>query len=238
LADLLSEARPKTDAKFVDANGADVGVAKTPDFVRSVAIRKATLPDTLVALEMNGVPLPDIHGAPARLIVPGWNGANWVKWVTQLTLNAEANSGFYMNPGYRYPTVAVSPGSPVRPEDLVTLETMPVKSFFVSPEDGTKCSRGGTVLSGIAWAGEQRIAKVDVSADRGASWHSAKLSKEDFPSAWRLWRFDWEPKSLGYHLLMCRATDQSGAKQPIEAAWNPSGYLWNSVDRLGVMVEG
>jgi len=121
LMDLLQAARTKTGAAFVDADGADVGVAKTPDFIRSIAMRKAMKPDTLIALQMNGEPTPEIHGGPIRLIVPGWNGANWIKWVNKLTVAAEANNGFYMNPAYRYPKYPGAPGVAVKPEDLATL---------------------------------------------------------------------------------------------------------------------
>lgn len=238
LADLLRLVNVKTGAAFVDVDGADTGVSKTPDFIRSIPMRKALDPATLIALEMNGAPLPEIHGGPMRLVVPGWNGANWVKWVNRLNLVAESNSGFYMNPAYKYPKVPLPPGTAARPEDLAPLERMPVKSFFFSPQPESKHTRGPVSLRGLAWAGERRIARVDVSVDRGLNWKAAELGKEDFPSAWRLFRCDWTPAGAGYHVVMCRATDDAGVTQPIDAAWNPSGYLWNSVDRLGVLVEG
>jgi sulfite oxidase len=238
VADLLQAARPKSGASWLDVDGADQGAGKTPDFIRSITMRKALDPATLIALEMNGQPLPEIHGGPTRLIAPGFDGASWVKWATRMTVGTAPNNGFFMNPAYRIPKYPVPPGTAAKPEDLVIVEAMPVKSFFVSPADGSSHNNGVIELRGIAWSGEQRIARVDVSVDRGITWHAAKLGREDYPSAWRLWRFEWEPLDRGYHQLMCRATDSSGATQPLEAAWNPSGYLWNSLDRIGVTVGG
>src|ERR1039458_5717304 len=89
-------------AKFLEIDGADTPVMQTPDFVRSMPMEKALHPATLLALKMNGQS-PDIHGLPARLIVPGWDGTSWVKWVVRLTPVAKESGGFFMNPGYRYP---------------------------------------------------------------------------------------------------------------------------------------
>lgn len=239
LTDILAQAKAKAGANFVDADGADRGVAKTPDYIRSISMKKALLPGTIVALEMNGQPVPEIHGGPLRLVVPGWNGANWIKWLNKLTVAAEMNNGFYMNPAYRYPKRPVPPGTGVKPEDLAVLETMPVKSFIVSPAEGAKHAAGGALdVRGVAWAGERKIMKVEVSVDRGITWNTAQLGKENFDSSFRMFRYSWKPSGTGYHLLMSRATDSSGATQPIDAAWNPSGYLWNSIDRVGVVVEG
>jgi DMSO/TMAO reductase YedYZ molybdopterin-dependent catalytic subunit len=84
---------------------------------------------------MNGVALPDIHGGPARLVVPGWDGASWVKWVIRFTAAAERNNQFFMNPGYRYPLHALVPGSVADPADLEVIEAMRVKSAIAYPSD-------------------------------------------------------------------------------------------------------
>src|SRR5215831_7248342 len=83
LSDVLKLAEADPAAAFVEIDGADTGVAQTPDFVRSMPIEKAMHPATLLALKMNGE-TPQIHGFPVRLIVPGWDGTSWVKWVTRL----------------------------------------------------------------------------------------------------------------------------------------------------------
>ena len=239
LIDVLAKAGALPQAAYADFDGLDAGVGKTPDFIRSIPMRKVLHPATILAVEMNGAPLPDLHGGPVRLVVPGWDGACWVKWVARIDLVDKMNAGFYMNPAYRYPKTAVVPGGAAKPEDLDVLEGMPVKSFFARPADQSKAAVGSTVtLTGPAWAGENKIVRVEVSTDGGSTWRMASLSRQDFQFSWRIWTSEWKPVKPGYYTLCCRATDSAGRVQPIEAAWNPSGYLWNSVDRIGVLVEG
>src|SRR5947209_6908777 len=102
LSDVLKLAGVDAKAAFLEIDGADAGVAQTPDFLRSMPMQKAMHPATLLALKMNGES-PDIHGFPVRLIVPGWDGTSWVKWVVRLTAASAMSTGFFMNPGYRYP---------------------------------------------------------------------------------------------------------------------------------------
>ncbi|HUQ90452.1 MAG TPA: sulfite oxidase [Bryobacteraceae bacterium] len=239
MADLLKKAGVASGATYGNFNGADVGVAKTPDFIRSIPMRKLMDPSTLIALEMNGQPLPDLHGFPARLIVPGWDGASWVKWVTDIQFSDQPDKGFYYARAYRYPKVPVPPGGAAKPEDMEVLEGMAVKSFFARPADQSRVKLGaGIPLQGIAWAGENRLTRVEVSTDGGAKWQDAKLSPQNFPFAWRLFTLDWTPAKPGYYTLFSRATDSAGRTQPIEPSWNPPGYLWNAVDRIGILVEG
>jgi sulfite oxidase len=237
IADVLKLAGAAEAAAFMDTDGADSGVASTPDFIRSLPMKKAMHPGTLLALKMNGQPLPDIHGAPARLIVPGWDGTSSVKWVVRLSPSAQANNGFFMNPGYRYPKYALPPGSPPKPAELEVIEGMPVKSTITAPEDHAKVPLGTVTIRGFAWAGEEAIERVDISTDGGSKWDAAELSGAKLPFAWRLWKLDWRPAEPGYYTILSRATDSAGRVQPIVATWNPSGYLWNAIDRVGVVVE-
>ncbi len=95
---------------------------------------------------MNGE-TPAIHGFPVRLIVPGWDGTSWVKWVTRLTPAAQISGGFFMNPAYRYPKYALPPGTPARPAELEVIEGMPVKSSITAPEDQSKLAAGAVIDS-------------------------------------------------------------------------------------------
>jgi DMSO/TMAO reductase YedYZ molybdopterin-dependent catalytic subunit len=214
-----------------------VGLAKTPDFIRSLRMEKALHPATLLGLKMNGEPLSDLHGCPVRLVVPGWDGTSWVKWVTALTVTTEPDNGFFMNPAYRFPKHAVAPGTSANPADLVIIEAMPVKSYITSPADQERVSLGSTTLRGIAWAGEQRIDRVEVSTDGGRHWTNAELSPQNLPFAWRLWSLAWTPPETGYYTILSRATDSAGNVQPLTATWNPSGYLYNAIDQIGILVE-
>jgi len=200
-------------------------------------MQKALHPATLLALSMNRE-TPDIHGFPVRLIVPGWDGTSWVKWVTCLTPAARMSSGFFMNPAYRYPKYGLPPGTAARPAELEVIEGMPVKSTITAPVDQGKLPLAAVAIRGFAWAGENAIERVEISTDGGSLWHDAQLPSPKLPFAWRLWRFDWRPQAPGYYTILSRATDTAGRVQPFVPAWNPSGYLWNGVDRVGVTVEG
>jgi DMSO/TMAO reductase YedYZ molybdopterin-dependent catalytic subunit len=236
LGDVLKLAGISESAAHVEIDGADVGVAATPDFVRSMPIAKAMHPATLLALSMNGE-APAIHGFPVRLIVPGWDGTSWVKWVTRLTPADKMSGGFFMNPGYRIPKYNLPPGTPARPAELEVIEGMPVKSTITVPEDQAKIGAAPTTIRGFAWAGENAIERVEVSTDGGSRWRDAQLSQPKLNFAWRLWQIEWKPSQPGYYTILSRATDTAGRVQPFVPAWNPSGYLWNGVDRIGVTVE-
>jgi DMSO/TMAO reductase YedYZ molybdopterin-dependent catalytic subunit len=237
VSDVLKLAGADLNAAYITANGADNGLAKTPDFIRSLAMKKALDPATLLALKMNGEPLPPIHGFPLRLIVPGWDGTSWVKWVTYLSIDQTPNAGFYMNPAYRFPKHPGAPGSPVDASDLGVIEAMPVKSYITGHTDGEKIPLKAVTLRGLAWAGDKRVAKVEVSTDSGVRWQTAQLTGKDLPFTWRLWALEWRPPEPGYYNVLSRATDTEGRTQPFVPTWNPSGYLFNAVDRIGLSVE-
>lgn len=237
LSDVLKMAGADLNAQYVTTNAADNGVAKTPDFIRSLPMKKALHPATLLALGMNGAPLPELHGFPLRLIVPGWDGTSWVKWVNSVSIDNEADKGFFMNPAYRFPKHPGPPGLPAKPADLEVIEGMPVQSFIMSHTEGAKVPKTAATLSGIAMAGEERVMRVEVSTDSGRSWKNAELSPQNLPFAWRLWSMPWTPPDYGYYTVMSRATDSTGRIQPIVATWNPSGYLYNAIDQVGITVE-
>jgi sulfite oxidase len=236
VSDVLQMAGVDSSAAYIDVDGADAPVASTPDFVRSLPMKKAMHPATILALSMNGQ-TPAIHGFPVRLIVPGWDGTSSVKWVVRISPSAQANTGFFMNPGYRYPKYALPPGTPARPPELEVIEGMPVKSSITAPEDQAKVPAGPLTIRGFAWAGENAIERVEVSVDGGSRWRDSQLSSQKLPFAWRLWSLEWRPGDPGYYTVMSRATDTAGRVQPIVSPWNPSGYLWNAVDRVGIIVE-
>src|SRR5581483_8284672 len=202
VSDVLKLAGADLDAGYLEVNGADEGVAKTPDFIRSYPMSKVLHPATLLALKMNGAALPAIHGGPVRLICPGWDGTSWVKWVVRMTPSTQPNTGFFMNPGYRFPKYALAPGSPPVPAELEVIEGMPVKSVLTHPGDGATVVGAPVTIRGFAWAGEQKIDRVEVSTDAGSRWTDAKLSEQHLPFAWRLFSLEWTPKQRGYYTVM------------------------------------
>lgn len=238
LADVLKKAGVKPGGKHVVMNGVDEPIGNVPDFIRSIPIEKAFHPDTLLAYRMNGEPIPLLHGYPLRVIVPGWEAANSVKWIQHLTLSEKEAEGHFMKNAYRVPNHYVPPGSAVDPSDMIVYTDLDVKSIFTAPLDGASARAGSSVeLRGFAWAGEADVVRVEVSADFGRTWKAAELGPEKARYAWRRWRYAWRPDRRGSYVSMCRATDSRGRTQPIAPAWNPSGYMWNVIDRVRINVE-
>jgi DMSO/TMAO reductase YedYZ molybdopterin-dependent catalytic subunit len=237
LADVLKRAGVKPTGQYVAMNGADKPVGKMPDFIRNVPMKKALNADTILAYEMNGEPLPILHGFPLRAVVPGWEGAYSVKWLTDLQVIEKEYEGFFVKTAYRFPNRPLAPGEAVDPKDMIPLTGLIVKSFISSPLDGAAVAPGKVRLSGFAWAGESNIAKVDVSMDNGSSWFPAKLGKERERYAWQSFEYEFNITQPGSYLLMSRATDDKGNVQPIAPQWNPSGYLWNVIDKVRINVK-
>ncbi len=237
LADLLKKAGAKKTGRHVAFDGADQSIGGVPDFIRSIPIEKCLHPATLLAWEMNGQPLPVQHGFPLRLIVPGWEGAASVKWLTRLSVQEREADGFFMATAYRYPNRPVAPGEAVDPADMQVLTSLDVKSIITAPGEGAKFAPGAPLeIRGNAWAGEAEVTRVDVSTDRGRTWQAAELSAERAPFAWRRFRYSWKAPGRGSYVLLSRATDTQGRVQPIAPQWNPSGYLWNVVDHVRIHV--
>jgi sulfite oxidase len=235
LVDVLSRAGVDPSAKFVRLEGEDRPANPlTPAFVRSIPIERALDPTTLLAYEMNDAPLPHLHGAPVRLVVPGWVGDDWVKWLNHVTLAPEEDASFYMAKGYRLPDPPVEPGETAKATVAMTL--MPVKSIVAVPSDGSELPRGKHAVLGVAWSGAATIARVEVSTDGGRTFRDARLDGPSAPGAWRVWSSELVADEPGEVTLVVRATDSSGATQPERTHWNPSGYLWNSVERVRVTV--
>lgn len=217
--------------------GLDEVPGKVPPFIRSIPIEKALDPDTLVATRMNGAPLPKHHGFPARALVPGWIGAASCKWLTEIKVLDKEFDGNFMKPGYRMPNQPVAPGTAVNPDDTHPVTALNVKSIIATPGVVSVIKRGLVQIHGAAWAGEADVTKVEISTDSGATWHAAVLGREYAHYAWRLWSYTWKPPEGGDHVIMSRATDSQGRVQPDTAAWNPSGYLYNAIDRVNVHVK-
>lgn len=239
LVDVLNRAGLGTAAQHVQMLGADRPILPTvPLFVRSIPIDKALHPDTILATRMNGDPLPLLHGAPLRLIVPGWAGDACVKWLTHLNVQEREAEGYYMKTAYRMPARPVNPGSKGKAIDTIPVEAMPVKSIIAGPDEGARVTLGNIPIQGVAWTGEGEVFRVEVSTDDGKMWHEAELIGEQRPYAWRLWRYAWRETRPGQYTVLARATDSRGQTQPMTTPWNPGGFLWNAVDRIRITVAG
>ena len=236
MADVLKRAGIRSAARFVVMDGADRPFGSMPDFVRQLPIEKAMHPDTLIAYEMNGERMPALHGFPLRAIVPGWEGAYWMKWLSSLRVVDREFDGFWVSTAYRYPVKRVAPGAAVDPKDMAALSGLAVKSLITQPLDGATSAAGTVEVGGFAWAGEFDITAVDVSTDQGATWAPARLTGERMPYTWRSFAYSFDATTPQSYLIMSRARDSSGRVQPITPPWNPSGYLWNAPDSVRIEV--
>jgi len=229
--DVLERAGVKPTAKHLHAFGSDDPPGKVPPFHRSIELEKA-MSDAIFAYEMNGRPLNANHGAPLRLVVPGWAGDHWMKWITRVSLQPEPQKGFYMDTAYRYPLKPGEPGVTFKPEEMRPLTELAVKSNITTAPKKAKAGVAKTV-SGFAFSGAPDVEKVEVSDDDGATWNLAELDPRHSPYAWRRWSYRWTPRASGTARILARATDVRGSVQPRESVWNQSGYLyngWHSVD--------
>jgi DMSO/TMAO reductase YedYZ molybdopterin-dependent catalytic subunit len=233
--DVLQKAGLKESAKEILLDGSDSPLGSMPKFQRTVPLRKALDPDTLLAYEMNGQPLPDEHGFPLRVIASGWAGDSWVKWLRHVEVLDHEFEGFWMKTAYRHPARHVEPGATVDASELVPVTDLNVKSVIATP--GTWTKPGRVRISGTAWSNSSPVSRVDISVDGGNTWKPARLGKDQSRYAWRLWELDWQAPA-GKHVLMARATNAAGQMQPLREEWNPSGYLWNVAQPVEVNVSG
>lgn len=229
--DVLARAGVKSGKKHLHLYGSDDPPGQVPPFHRSIEMEKA-MDDCILAYEMNGQPLPSAHGAPLRMVVPGWAGDHWMKWVVRMVASDEPMKGFFMDTAYRWPLQPGAPGVAFQPEEMKPLTENAVKSNITT---APRTARTGVpvTLRGFAFSGAPGITRVEISADGGATWGRAALDPRHAPHAWRLWSYRWTPKRAGRATLFARATDSRGAVQPRTAVWNQSGYLfnaWHSVD--------
>jgi sulfane dehydrogenase subunit SoxC len=236
LAAVLEKAGVSDGAVEVVMTGADRGVQDDVehDYERSIPIDEAMRPDVLLAYEMNGEPLLPQHGFPVRAIVPGWYGMTNVKWLKRLTVVREPFDGFQQAIAYRFTTSEDDPGRPVtrmRPRSLMTPPGIP---HFFSRE--RQLEPGPCTLRGRAWSGRGAIERVEVSTDGGGSWADARLDQPGGPHAWTGWSFDWTAEPGSYE-LWSRATDVTGATQPLDPDWNLHGVENNGVQRVPVVVS-
>jgi DMSO/TMAO reductase YedYZ molybdopterin-dependent catalytic subunit len=222
LALLLDRAGLRDDVVEILVTGADRGTpsgarSETP-FCRALPVDKARDPNVLVALEMNGRPIPREHGAPVRLVVPGWYGMASVKWVTRIAALTEPFEGWFQSERYVY-----ADGRERRPVDV-----MRVKSLIVAPENGMGVAAGAVEVWGWAWSGAAPIARVDVSVD-GGEWQEAQLDAPLAPHAWRRFSLVVDVEGAGRHTVRARARDAAGRVQPDVAPWNEHGYGYNAI---------
>ena len=222
LAALLERAGVGAEAQHFWTEALDhAPAAAVPKFLRSIP-REVALGDAFVAYAMSGRAIPLLHGGPLRLIVPGWYGMASTKWLTHIHAMPVESDNFYMSHGYRY-------------ADGSAVTTMHPKSVIAAPRTGQRVRAGRLTMRGQAWSGVGAIRGVDVSADGGRTWRSARLLGAEQRGAWRGWEAEVDARP-GPALLMARATDGAGRVQPMQATANPGGYGNNSIHQVPIHV--
>ena len=234
LAPLLERAKPRNGVQDYVFHGADFGFDKghPHNFARSLTPQEIAELDVMLVWGMNGQPLLPQHGAPLRIIVPGWYGMASVKWLTGIEALTTRFDGYQQAHGYHYRTVADEPGVPITRILVKSLIRPPGVPDWVSRKRWVEA--GKITLEGRAWSGGGvSIAKVEVLAD--GQWQEAEITGAPGRYAWTGWRFDWQAKP-GDHVLKCRATDAEGNTQPMESAFDVAGFGNNSVHSIDVHV--
>lgn len=237
LKSILEKAGVSAGSVEVSFGGLDGPVIpETPDFAKSLKLDHALDGEVMLAYQMNGEDLPWLNGFPVRLVVPGFFGTYWVKHLNEITVLDTPLDNFWMKTAYRVPDndcACVPVGT--KPETTVPIGRFAVRSFITSVENGAKVAAGQpTALRGIAFDGGSGIAKVEVSADGGKTFAPAVLGEDLGKFSFREWTAS-VTLSAGDHALMVRATNVLNESQPMEATWNPSGYLRNVVETTRVV---
>ena len=217
LSAVLGVAEVAADPVEVVFSGAD-------GFIRSLPIEDALGDDVLIVDTMNDEPLTAAHGARFRLLVAGWYGMAAVKWLAGIEVSRTRFRGHFQVERY------VIGDRPLR--------TMQVRSLILDPADGQTVQQSPQVVRGVAWTGSGHVTLVEFSDDGGTTWRSATLLGTPEPHTWRQWEASWSPARSGPATLLARATDSSGAQQPLQPVWNGLGYANNGSVPRQVHVSG
>lgn len=240
LSDVLKSAGVKSSAVFLAYVAEDPHLSHQPGkdaISRGVPITKAMDGHTLLAWEMNGEPLPALHGWPLRLVCPGWPASTSGKWLTRLWVRDREHDGTKMTGhSYRLPKYPVPPGAEVAAQDMQIIEELPVKSIITAPASGFECPADRPLaLRGQAWSGFGDVTAMHLSHDFGATWVPCSLGRPRNKYAWQRWTAQLRLPAKGYYEIWARATDHTGRMQPmLVPGWNPEGYCNNAMQRIAV----
>jgi DMSO/TMAO reductase YedYZ molybdopterin-dependent catalytic subunit len=190
------------------APGADYVVFRCYDgYDVGIPLDRAMMDGTILAYEMNGVPLPVEHGFPLRAIVPGLYGMMNAKWITEIELRSGIYQGFWQRMGWENDAHYQTSSNILTPGDS------PLRDRFPVPLSVTNVVGSMIGIDGVAFAGDRGISKVEVSTDGGGTWEQASLQDPLSNLTWVFWKYEWNPPGGGNYSLMVRATDGTGAVQ-------------------------
>ena len=207
-------------------------------FGGSIDLTKALCAEVVLATELNGAPLPSVHGFPIRAVVPGWIGARSVKWLGRITLLEEPSSNYFQAKAYRMQREIDSRD----PRDVsagVALMGVPLNAVIVEPAPQQVVPAGPVPVRGWAMGSAGRsVIAVEVSSNGGQDWIQARLSGDETAWTWTFWEAQLQ-LTRGIHRLAVRASDGTGARQPatVRETWNVKGYNNNAWHRVSIRAE-
>lgn len=234
--EVLQAAGPEADARHAAFIGADVVERLNTRFGygSSIPLEKALADEALLAYEMNGEALPALHGGPLRVLVPGYIGARSVKWITEITLQAEPSDNYFQARAYRLFPPEVRPENVVWEEGRMLGELW-VNAVICQPQNQQQMAAGPVQVSGYAMGGAHPVERVELSTDGGATWTPAEITQPSQLWTWCLWQ-GRVTLPEGPQQILARAWDSAGNTQPedITAIWNFKGYANNVWHRVQV----
>ena len=239
LRDVLTAAGVADTASHVEFIGLDTVERRerTFGFGGSIPLAKALAPEVLLAFEMNGGPLPAVHGGPLRVVVPGYIGARSVKWLGAIEVRATPSENYFQAEAYRV-LRQVQDRNPRDVSRGEALGEVPLNAVILSPEPRCRRSPGPVVVSGWAFgSGARRPARIEVSGDDGATWQDAIVDATAGEWSWVMWHAELF-LAAGRRTLVVRAWDADGTGQPATPAevWNVKGYANNAWHRVPIEV--
>ena len=215
---------PNTNKLYRAAGSFDVEVPKPSEmnFDKALPMDKALHEDTIIAWAHNGDALTHVHGAPARVVVPGYAGNWWVKWLEKIEVHD------HMVPCYHQTEYFVFGKSHDDPNKTM-FQQLGCKSIITWPRDfDGPLKTGEHLVRGLAWSGEGAITRVEISLDGGSTWQDAHIEYHPDRWLWRRWSFVWNADKPGHYSIMARAHDEAGRLQPV-TEWN---YLKKHFDGI------
>ncbi len=200
------------------------------NFDKALPLEKAMHEDTILAWAHNGDGLLHVHGAPVRLVVPGWAGNWWVKWIENIEIHDHMPECYHQT---YYFVFGKSPEDPVQP----MMTALGCKSIITSPRDeDSPLKVGEHIVRGLAWSGEGEIVGVEVSIDGGETWQDTHVEYSPDRWLWKRWSYLWNVDRAGQHRIMARATDEMGRVQPV-TEWNYQLKHFDGIVSVDLTVE-